>query len=70
MKMQKKKQGCSHALNTRHLNQFLHKLPVVCLDTYETSLFSAAFTLAYYAVIRVGDFALSKGKSLDKIIQV
>nr|XP_034318613.1 uncharacterized protein LOC117686875 [Crassostrea gigas] len=70
MKRQNNNRDVRMPITLEILNQILHKLPVVCQDTYETSLFSAAFTLAYYAFLRVGELALSKGNSPDRIIQV
>lgn len=70
MKRQNNNRDVRMPITLEILNQILHKLPVVCQDTYETSLFSAAFTLAYYALLRVGELALSKGNSPDRIIQV
>lgn len=37
--------------------QILHTLLGVCRDIYETSLFSAAFTLTYFALLKEWVFA-------------
>lgn len=42
------------------LKSILHKLVVGCSDSYEVSLFSAAYTLAYCGFFRVGEIAVSK----------
>ena len=52
------------------LNKIIPRLHLVCRDSYEARLFGAAFTLAYHALLRVGELALSKGNSPNKIIQV
>ena len=37
---------------------------------YEAALFKAAFTLAFSALLRIGEFALSKGNSQHIIIHI
>uniref|UniRef100_A0A8W8LZR6 Tyr recombinase domain-containing protein n=1 Tax=Magallana gigas TaxID=29159 RepID=A0A8W8LZR6_MAGGI len=38
-------------------------------SNYETSLYKAAFSLAFHALLRIGEIALSKGNSHETIIQ-
>lgn len=52
------------------LNILLPKLQIICLTTYEAALFKAAFTLAFSALLRIGEFALSKGNSPQRVIHV
>ena len=51
------------------LNTILPKVQIVCNSRYEALLFKAAFTLAFHALLRVGEFAMSKGNTSDKILQ-
>ena len=50
------------------LNQILHKLGTVCTNKFETKLFSAAFTLAFFGFLRVGEITLSKGSTPDRVL--
>jgi hypothetical protein len=52
------------------LKLVIAQLPIVCNTTYETLLFKAAFSLAFYALLRVGEFALSKGNSVSRVLQI
>lgn len=52
------------------LSIIVPKLQIVCNSTYEAVLFKAAFTLAFHALLRVGEFALSKGNTSDRILHI
>ena len=52
------------------LNILLPKLQIICKTMYEAALFKAAFTLAFSALLRIGEFALSKGNSPQRVIHV
>jgi integrase len=52
------------------LKSVLSNLHMVCSSIYETFLFKAAFSLAFYAMLRIGEFAVSKGNSVDRILQI
>ena len=52
------------------LNILLPKLQIICKTMYEAALFKAAFTLAFSALLRIGEFALSKGNSQQRVIHV
>ena len=52
------------------LVKILGVLPHVTFSTYENDLFSGAFTLAFFALLRVGELAVTKGNSWEKIVQV
>ena len=45
------------------LNILLPKLQIICRSMYKAVLFKAAFPLAFSALLRIGEFALSKGNS-------
>ena len=47
-----------------HLKQLLAILPAICWDNYEAKIFSAAFTLAFFVFLRVGEITVC---SLNKI---
>ena len=51
------------------LNILLPKLQIICKTMYEAALFKA-FTLAFSALLRIGEFALSKGNSPQRVIHV
>ncbi|VDH91304.1 Hypothetical predicted protein [Mytilus galloprovincialis] len=38
-------------------------LPFICSSSYEVKLFQAAFSLAYHGLLRIGELAVSNGKS-------
>ena len=52
------------------LNILLPKLQKICKTMYEAALFKAAFTLAFSALLRIGEFALPKGNSPQRVIHV
>ena len=52
------------------LNILLPKLQIICKTMYEAALFKAAFTLAFSALLRIGEIALSKGNSPQRVIHV
>ena len=43
-----------------HLKPSLAILPAICRDNYEAKMFSAAFTLALFVFLRVGESNLKK----------
>lgn len=42
------------------LKQLINSLPHVCTSSYEASMFASAFSLAFFAMLRVGEFAADK----------
>jgi len=42
------------------LKQLINSLPHVCKSSYETSMFASAFSLAFFAMLHVGEFAADK----------
>jgi hypothetical protein len=44
-------------------------LPAICFNVYEAKLFRAAYSLAFFGFLRVGEFTLSKGNTVSRIIQ-
>ena len=50
------------------LTNLVEKLPVVCSNLYETSLFAAAYTTAFFGFFRVGEItSVKKGKQGHEI---
>ena len=52
------------------LIQVIIKLPAVCHNMYEAKLFGAAFTLAFYAFLRVGELTYTNGRPLEHVLSV
>ena len=51
------------------LSQLVGSLPVLCSSSYEACLFKAAFTMAFFGFLRVGEFTtVSKQGSWDNIL--
>lgn len=50
------------------LNKIIPTLQTVCNTIYETKLFTAAFTLAFHALLRIGEFIVYKGNTPATII--
>lgn len=50
------------------LMRIVNSLEVLCKNRYEFFLFSSAFLLAYFALLRVGELTLSNKNSADKIL--
>jgi len=51
------------------LDSILKVLPDVCYDNYECKLFSAAYTLAYFGLLRVGELAFTTAAQSDRPLQ-
>lgn len=52
------------------LCKIVQVLPSVCTNLYESPLFQAAYMLAFFGFLRVGELAISKGNSPATIINV
>ena len=52
------------------LEKILFMLPAVCFNRYEALLFQAAYSLAFFAFLRVGEICLSVGNVKDSILQL
>ena len=52
------------------LSRILQVLPSVCFNQYESWLFKASYSLAFYGFFRIGELALSTGNSINSILQV
>ncbi len=50
------------------LSIIVPKLQIIYSSIYEAVLFKAAFTLAFHALLRVGEFALSESNTSDRIL--
>lgn len=51
------------------LQTIIPNLQFVCSSNYETSLYKAAFSPAFHAILRIGEIVLSKGNSHETTIQ-
>jgi hypothetical protein len=51
------------------LQRIIPTLQTTCCNIYEIKLFTAAFTIAFHAFLRIGGFALSKGNITQTILQ-
>jgi len=50
------------------LSSIILRLPGSCRNAYETKLFKAAFTLAFWGLFRVGEITVSKGNDINHVI--
>lgn len=50
------------------LNKIMPTLQTVCNTVYETKQFTAAFTKAFHALLRIGEFTVSKGNTPATIL--
>lgn len=50
------------------LNLTIPALQTGCNTVYETKLFIATFTLAFHALLRIGEFTVSKGNTPATIL--
>lgn len=59
---------CRLPITPNLLHRILSVIPVVCLNLYESSLFSAAFSLAFAAFLRVSELAVKNIKSVSNVL--
>lgn len=52
-----KRCDCRKPITLEILTNIIHILPSIAISSYESALFAAAFTLAFFAFLRVGEFA-------------
>lgn len=52
------------------LKEICHHLPSVCHTHYEAKLFTAAYTLAYYGLLRVSELVVTKLSQLHRAIRI
>lgn len=50
------------------LRSVLSALPSVCANAYETKLFTAAYCLAFFAFLRIGELAVGNKKCISHVI--
>lgn len=50
------------------LEKIVSVLPGICFNIYEQKLFKAAFTLAFWGLLRVGEITYSRGKNINQIL--
>ena len=51
-------EGLRRKSPTKSLNRLIHSLSRVCISQYEATLFSSAFSIAYFAMLRVSELAV------------
>ncbi|XP_061185480.1 uncharacterized protein LOC133193532 [Saccostrea echinata] len=51
------------------LYKLINTLPIVCTSSYEASLFSAAFSLAFFGFLRVGEFTVGPRNSNTALLK-
>lgn len=52
------------------LNRIINQLPVICCSGYESTLFAAAFSVAYHGFFRVGEIAFTKPGQSHQILGI
>ena len=52
------------------LSEVVRVLSSICSNSYETKLFRAAYILAFFGFLRIGEFTFSTGNSVHTILQV
>lgn len=52
------------------LSKILSVLPNLTKSLYESNLFGAAFSLAFFGMFRVGEITLTRHSSVEKILQL
>lgn len=52
------------------LTKIVHALPHVCFSDYETKLFTAAYLLAYYGMLRVSEVVFTSQEQADKPLRL
>ena len=67
-----KKKGLRLPITIDILRGILTKLPVVCQDGFETSLFSAVYIIAFFGFFRVGELTVAKrgDLSIKKVLSI
>ena len=77
--IQKMLEGCRRSrkhydnrapISKETLNMICSKLPQICSNQYETLLFTAAFTLAYYGLLRVSELVYTDPMHKDRPLQL
>lgn len=77
--IQKMLEGCRRSrkhhdnrapISKETLNKICSKLPQICSNQYETLLFTAAFTLAYYGLLRVSELVYTDPMHKDRPLQL
>ncbi|XP_053396909.1 uncharacterized protein LOC128556304 [Mercenaria mercenaria] len=70
IKRSKTRSDCRLPITPSLLSNILLKLPAVCTNVYETILFSAAYSLAFFGFLRVGELTASKRQNLSSTLCV
>lgn len=52
------------------LQSIIAKLPLVCENLYESSLFTAAFSLAFHGFLRIGEIVVTRSEYAGRVISV
>jgi hypothetical protein len=65
-----KKKDTRLPISKELLSNLITVLPSVCASDYEAALFSAAFSVAFFGCLRVGEFTLSKQSQMHQVIGI
>lgn len=57
-----------HPITLQHLKVLIKALSRVCRSQYEVALFSAAFSLAHLALLRISEFTVAHNKSTKSVL--
>lgn len=50
------------------LKQIIPKVPLTCFNLYESSLFSAAFALAFHGFFRIGEITITRSEYENRVV--
>ena len=62
MQKKRKQKDCRLPISREMLEQIIKTLPKICNSLYESKLFSAAFSLAFHGMLRVGELGQTGNK--------
>ena len=66
-----KRSDCRRPITRDILHQLIASLPNICMSAYEVALFRAAFSLAFFGFLRIGEFtATSRKGDTDRVLSL
>lgn len=68
MKRLKGKADTRLPITPKLLTKLISFLPCICFNSYEAQMFASAFSLAFFAFLRVGEFTVTSGIQIENII--
>lgn len=66
MKHLKHKADARLPITKSFLQNIIQALPIICINAFESALFSAAFSLAFHVFFRVGELTVNTSKVLQQ----